>query len=105
MKTYRRESGEQEEMTPLAVAEAIGAAMGRCIGESLGRAIGETFGAIAGIIRGRAECILRILDKRRISVDARTRGRILACTDLERLDRWFDQALTATSIEDLHLNE
>lgn len=51
--------------------------------------------------RGRAEDVLRILDKRRLVLTAEQREKVLSCTDLEILDRWFDAALDATSVGDV----
>lgn len=54
-----------------------------------------------GRAQGRAEGILRILAARGVQVDEPTRQRILACTDLPTLDRWFDCALNATRLSDV----
>jgi len=58
---------------------------------------------------GRAEGIvqklLRVLDSRGVPVTDEQRGRLEACTDLDRLDEWFDRALvaaTATEVFDPH---
>jgi hypothetical protein len=54
-----------------------------------------------GIEEGRAEDILRILDKRGIAVDDTSRERVLSCTDLDTLDAWLDRSLTAAQVSDL----
>ncbi len=105
MKTIGDALGEQDGPKLLAVAHALGEAIGQGIGLSLGKAIGESFGWIEGLALGRAEDVLRILAARKIDVGTRVRQRILACTDVIILDRWFEQALNATSLEDLHLTE
>lgn len=51
-----------------------------------------------GMRRMRAENILRILAVRGISVDDRSRQRILSCTERTLLDIWFDRALNATAL-------
>lgn len=51
-----------------------------------------------GMKRMRAEDILRILAVRGISVDDRSRQRILSCTERALLDIWFDRALNATAL-------
>ena len=51
--------------------------------------------------RGRAESLLRLLTLRRIPVDEASRQRILDCTELETLDRWFDRALQITTVSEL----
>ena len=50
---------------------------------------------------GKAEDILRILDKRGIALTTEQRERILGCTDLETLNGWFDAALDATSADEI----
>ncbi|WP_224364283.1 Rpn family recombination-promoting nuclease/putative transposase [Hyalangium versicolor] len=50
---------------------------------------------------GIAESVLRALAARGIHVDDSSRQRILSCTDLATLDRWFDRALTATRLSDV----
>ena len=55
-------------------------------------------GLAQGRAVGRAEDILRILAARGMHVDEESRQRILTCTDLATLDRWFDKALNATTL-------
>ncbi len=52
-------------------------------------------------LRGRAEAVLRILAARGVHVGDEPRQRILTCTDLATLDRWFDQSLNATALSDV----
>ena len=54
-----------------------------------------------GIEEGRAEDILRILDKRGIAVDDTSREQIVSCDDLDTLGTWLDRSLTATQVSDL----
>jgi hypothetical protein len=54
-----------------------------------------------GRAAGRAEDILRILDKRGIAVDDASRERIVSSGDLETLSDWLDRSLTATQVSDL----
>jgi hypothetical protein len=67
-------------------------------GRQQGVAQGMAQGLAQGSIRGRAEYILRTLAVRGVPVDEGARQRILSCTDLPTLDRWFDRALNATSL-------
>ncbi|MFL5343221.1 MAG: hypothetical protein ACJ8AT_00400 [Hyalangium sp.] len=66
-------------------------------------------GLAEGLARGRAqeraEGVLRILAARGIAVDETGRERILSCTDLDTLDRWFTRALSATRFSDLLAGE
>jgi hypothetical protein len=53
-----------------------------------------------GWAQGRAQNILRVLDLHGFDITADTRDRILRCTDLDDLDRWFDHALIVTGLVD-----
>ena len=53
-----------------------------------------------GIERERARAVIRVLEKRSLSVTNEQRQRVLSCSDAEVLSRWFDRALTAASAED-----
>jgi hypothetical protein len=78
--------------------------MGQILREE-GRAMGLEEGLAKGLAEGRAkeraEGVLRILEARGIAVGLRTRKRVLACTDLDTLDRWFRRAVTATRLSDV----
>jgi hypothetical protein len=79
----------------------LNSALGEQRAEELMRSYGEELierGVQQGLARGRAEDILRLLAARGVSVQEEARQRILACTDLALLDRWFDRALNATSL-------
>ncbi|MCX4242500.1 hypothetical protein [Paraliomyxa miuraensis] len=54
-----------------------------------------------GKAAGRASDILELLDIRGLPPDPKLRERILTCTDLEQLGRWFRRAATARSLDDL----
>ncbi|HYO52094.1 Rpn family recombination-promoting nuclease/putative transposase [Archangium sp.] len=76
----------------------------RSYGEELierGRQQGLAKGREEGLTRGRAEYILRILTARGVRVDEAARQRILTCTDLATLDRWFDRSLNATTLSEV----
>jgi predicted transposase YdaD len=62
---------------------------------------GRQKGMLEGEAKGRAEGVLRILAARGVHVPEEARQRILSCTDLVVLDRWFDQALKATRLSDV----
>lgn len=70
-------------------------------GRQEGMASGLARGLAQGVIRGRAEDILRILTARGVHVDEQARQRILNCTDVATLDRWFDKSLHATTVADV----
>ncbi len=54
-----------------------------------------------GQAEGKADSILRVLERRRIGISLDQRERVLACTDIETLERWLDAAVTASSTEEL----
>lgn len=61
----------------------------------------EARGEARGEAKGKAEALLMILAKRGLPLTANQRSQIAECTDLIALDRWFDQALTAASVDEL----
>jgi Uma2 family endonuclease len=54
-----------------------------------------------GEARGRAEYVIRVLETRGFEVPGDLRAHILACADLERLDRWLARAVTAASVSEV----
>jgi hypothetical protein len=50
---------------------------------------------------GKAETLLRILARHEVVVPDEARARIMACTNVETLDAWIDNALDATTIEEV----
>ena len=68
------------------------------------RMLREEFEGLAekrGEARGRATVLLRHLSKRGFVVDEAVRERVLACQDVDRLDRWLDRVLTAASLAEV----
>lgn len=80
---------------------AEGLAEGRTAGLAEGLAEGRSAGLAAGLAAGRAADILRILDKRGVSLTEPQRGRISGCTDMETLESWLDAALEVETAEQL----
>ncbi|MFE2420332.1 hypothetical protein [Streptomyces hokutonensis] len=66
-------------------------------------------GKAEGKTEGRAEegasFILRVLEKRGIPVPEDIRDRITSCTDLDTLTLWFDRSLTASTAEELFVED
>ncbi|WNG61797.1 Rpn family recombination-promoting nuclease/putative transposase [Archangium gephyra] len=58
-------------------------------------------GMARGKAEGRAEDVLRILAARGFHVTDEIRQRILSCTDISTLDRWFDRALKASKLSNV----
>jgi predicted transposase YdaD len=74
---------------------------GRQQGLARGREEGRAEGLQRGLTQGRAEYILRILAARGVQADEVARERILTCTDVATLDRWFERSLNATTLSDV----
>jgi predicted transposase YdaD len=87
------------------VLDAQGAeALMRSYGEELieqGREQGLAQGREQGRLRGRAEAVLQILAARGIHVGDEAQQRILSCSDMAMLDRWFARSLNATHLSDV----
>ena len=56
---------------------------------------------LEGKTEDRASLILRVLEKHGIDVPDDIRERITSCSDLDTLTLWFDRSLTASTAEDL----
>jgi hypothetical protein len=61
----------------------------------------EAIGEVRGEAKGRAECILRLLDLHGVILTAQERAQISSCTDLQRLGTWFDLAAAGASADEL----
>jgi hypothetical protein len=84
-----------------AVVEALAAKDSPAIRERDARA--EAKGEAKGEARGIARSILNFLEARGIPLNEAQRQQILACRDLDRLDRWSRQAALASSADELTL--
>jgi predicted transposase YdaD len=58
-------------------------------------------GEAKGEAKGQAKAVLRLLRARGMRVDARSRQRILRCTDPAQLDLWLDRAAHAKKLADV----
>jgi hypothetical protein len=54
-----------------------------------------------GVADGEARLLLEILVQRGLPITAAQQERIAGCTDQAMLDRWAEQVLTASSVEEL----
>ncbi|MER7484463.1 hypothetical protein ABTY20_00650 [Streptomyces sp. NPDC126497] len=52
-----------------------------------------------GRVAGKAEQLLRLMERRGFSLTEETRQRVTACTDLPLLDLRFDRAIDATALD------
>jgi predicted transposase YdaD len=66
---------------------------------------GREEGLAAGVLKARAEDVLRILAARGIPVEDKARQFILSCRDLDTLDQWIDRAIKATRFADILENQ
>ena len=73
---------------------AKGEAAGRAKGEAEGRARGEAEGRVLEAAR----FLLRYLDSR-FTISDDQREQVEGCTDVSQVEAWFDQALTATTLD------
>jgi predicted transposase YdaD len=86
------------------MAEALikqGHQRGRAEGLTEGQARGRAEGLTEGQARGRAEAVLQVLSARGIVVDESARATVLACRDLDTLDRWLKLAVSASTVAEL----
>ena len=58
-------------------------------------------GRTAGLLDAAAQHVLSVLTARGLSATGAQRETILACRDLDRLERWHTQAVTAVAVDDL----
>ncbi len=80
---------------------AQGRAEGEAEGEAKGEARGEAKGQAEGEAKGRAEALLKVLGTRGLAATAEQRARILAVRDIALLDRWLEDCMRVTSVEQL----
>jgi predicted transposase YdaD len=70
-------------------------------GMARGKVEGKAEGKAEGVAEGMAKAVLRLLTLRGVRVGTAARKRILGCTDVATLERWFDRAATATRLSDV----
>ena len=58
----------------------------------------------AGLLRGKAEDVLEVLDARGIAVTDAQRERVLACAELDTLRTWVRRAATVTNADELFVD-
>ena len=74
-------------------------AEGEARGEASGEARGEARGVALGEAIGEARMLVRILRRRGFVLSADLAARVLATTDIERIERWADRALVASTLD------
>jgi len=63
-----------------------------------GETRGMTKGMAKGETKGMVKMLERLLDRRGLALEPEQHERIAACEDENLLQRWFDRAVTATTI-------
>ena len=80
--------------TLLAKGEAKGEARGLVAGEARGLVAGEAIGMVAGKVKGKAETLMRLMERRFGPVPRKHRQRI-AAAKIDQIEEWFDAAIDA----------
>ena len=62
--------------------------------------LGRTEGRTEGRADGERRSLLRVLARRGLSPTAAQQAQVHACTSLETLERWLDQAVTAATTDE-----
>ena len=88
--TFSAEEWEAYERAKMAEQDARGAL-------SVARQEGRQEGHRSGVADGKRAVLLRLIARRGLTLTEEERTRIMACTDEETLDRWFDNTLVASS--------
>ncbi|MCB9716275.1 MAG: hypothetical protein H6712_20580 [Myxococcales bacterium] len=70
-------------------------------GRAEGLAEGRADGILQGETKGMARMLERLLDTRGLEPTDELRERVAACKDENLLQRWFDRAVTATSLAEV----
>ena len=72
---------------------------GTIVGDA--RLAGQEEGRQEGRVAGKAEQLLRLMERRGFSPTEETRRRVTTCTDMPLLDLWFDRAIDATTLDEI----
>jgi hypothetical protein len=86
---FRNEFLDKFEAEAEARGYAVGLARARAKGEARGQAL------------GRAKGILIVLAARGVTVPAKIRDQVLACTDIAQLDAWVSKAAIAETVDEV----
>ncbi|MGW3320738.1 hypothetical protein [Streptomyces fungicidicus] len=73
----------------------------RLAGQAEGFKEGFKQGFWEGRAAGKAEQLLRLMERRGFSPTEETRQRVTTCTDAPLLDLWFDRAIDATTLDEI----
>ena len=76
-------------------------AEGKAAGIAEGVAKGIAEGVAKGEAKGMARMVERLLDTRGLTLTDELRERLVGCNDAALLQRWFDRAVTATTLTEV----
>jgi predicted transposase/invertase (TIGR01784 family) len=97
----RAKMAEQDARGALVIAHEEGKEEGHKSGLAEGKAEGKAEGLSEGEIKGRREALLRLLARAKIALTDSDRARIQVCFDLGTLDRWIENVIGASSVNDV----
>jgi flagellar biosynthesis/type III secretory pathway protein FliH len=63
--------------------------------------LGKAESKAEGEARGEAKALMMILKRRGMAITDEQQRHIVACTDLDTLDRWLDRAFSVTPVDEL----
>jgi predicted transposase/invertase (TIGR01784 family) len=89
---------EAYERAKMAEQDARGAL---AVAHQEGHKTGLAEGHRTGLVEGKRGALLRLLARRGLAFTEDASARIAACADTATLDRWFDNALTASTVADV----
>ena len=103
---FTAEEWELYERAKMAEQDARGALViaheeGKEEGHKSGLTEGKAEGLSEGEIKGRREALLRLLARAKIALTDSDRARIQVCFDVGTLDRWIENVIGASSINDV----
>jgi predicted transposase/invertase (TIGR01784 family) len=103
---FTLEEWESYERDRIALQDARGAlTMAHRLGLERGRREGRAEGKADGLREGKVaearKAVERVLRKRNLAMSEAQEGQLMACDDLDMLERWLDLAITATSPDEI----
>ena len=72
---------------------------GTIVGEA--RIAGREEGIVKGVVKGKAQRLLYLLERREFPLTEEIRQRVTTCTDEPLQDLWFDRAIDATTLDEI----
>ena len=92
-------AAEELHMQPIIIEDLV--KIGEDMGLERGRAEGLELGRAEGKAEGKAEGVLAVLEARGVAVPDPIRRRVIACTDVAKLDAWIRRAAVVSDAAEL----